>query len=125
MLKQETVTISGDEYMLTQFTATKGIRYQKKLAKIVLPALAEIVKNNEGQEQNTFAKIIEKVWENLDELDEDFIKELVVNGATKKGVTINFDFEFAGDYVRLFELVKAILKFNFESVFQLVGSNVL
>lgn len=123
MLKQKEVEIDGEKYILTQFTAMKGLKYQKKLAKIVLPALAEIVKSSES-EQNVFGKVIEKVWENLDQIDEELIKELVVTGATKNNVSINFDFEFAGEYVKLFELVKEILMFNFEKVFQLVGSNV-
>lgn len=120
MFKQKEVTIGDTVYHLTQFPASKGIVYQKKIAKVALPVFAEIVKGDEGD--NVFGKVIDRVWDNLDQLDEQFIKELVVTGATKGNMAIQFDIEFAGDYMRLFELVKEIVMFNFESVFIALGS---
>lgn len=120
MIKQKTVEINGTTYQLTQFPGGKGIGYSKRIAKFILPAFSEMVQGEENE--NVFGKVIQKVWENLDLLEESLIKELVVTGATKGNMAINFDMEFAGNYVTLFELLKEIILFNFEDVFTYLGS---
>jgi hypothetical protein len=123
MLEQKSVNIDGVDYLLTQFPALDGIRYQKKLAKVVLPIIKEWMGGEEGE--NIFGNIIDRVWENIDQLDEKFIVELVIKGATKGSVAFNeasFNMEFAGKYAKLFKLVQEIVKFNFSDVFTLLGS---
>jgi hypothetical protein len=121
MLKQQTVNVEGTDYLLTAYPATKGLKYQKKLAKVLLPAFAEITKNSQSEEQ-AISIALEKLAENLDDLDEEMLKEMVVLGATKGGMQINFDFEFSTDYAKLFNLLKELIKFNFASVFTVLGS---
>lgn len=122
MIKQKTVTIAGDEFLLTQFPATVGIRYQKKIAKVLLPSMAEILKNQENPEVNGAALAMEKLAENIDLIDEELIKEMILRGATKGTATINFDMEFAGEYNKLFDLLKEIIMFNFAGVFTAFAS---
>ena len=115
MIKQKTVTIEGDEYLLNSMPATKGLKCLKQITKVVGPAIAEL----DGEE--SFMKVIGKLLDNLDSVDvESLVKELVASAA-KGNMAINFDTEFSGDYVKLFNLVKEIVEFNFGSVFTLVG----
>ena len=44
MREQKTVTVGGKDYLLNQFGAIEGLRYQKALAQVILPAIAEISK---------------------------------------------------------------------------------
>lgn len=125
MIEQKTITVLDTDYMLTHFPATKGVRLLKQIIKLVGPAFAEISKGAQGEadaEQQIIGMAMEKLFENLDSVDiEALVKELV-SSASKGSVGINFDNEFAGDYLRLFELVKAVVEFNFGSVFTLVGT---
>ena len=126
MLAQKTVTVRDTDYLLTQFPATKGIRLLKQIIKLVGPSFAEISKVGESadvaEQQRLIGMAMEKLFENLDAVDvEALIKELVTS-ASKGSASINFDFEFSGQYEKLFELVKAIVEYNFGSVFTLVGT---
>jgi TorA maturation chaperone TorD len=124
MLKQETVQIGNDNFILTAYPALRGLKYQKHLAKVLLPAFAEMSGDApQEQEQNkNFAQVLAKLAENIDQLDENVVKEMVITGATKNGVSISFDLEFQADYGRLFELVQHLVRFNFGSVFSELGS---
>lgn len=122
MLQQKTVTIEGQEYLLTQFPATAGLKYQKKLAKVLLPSLAEIVKAQMSQEVSPMGVALEKLAENIDQIDEDLLKEMILKGAAKGSMAINFDQEFAGAYDKMFELLKEIVEFNFGSLFTKLAS---
>lgn len=124
MLDQKTVNVDGDDYLLTMFPTTIGLEYQKKIAKLVGPVMAEVMKGGEGEGVNPIGLAIGKFSESLDLLDVSFIKELVIKGATKaNGSAIVFDMEFAGKYVKLYKLALEVVKYNFEDVFTLVGSN--
>lgn len=125
MLNQKTVLIGDTEYLLTQFPATAGIKYQKKLAKILLPALAEIIKAQETEGASPVGVALSKIAENIDQVEEELIKEMIAKGASKGSMSINFDQEFAGNYDNLFELIKAIVEFNFSSLFTKLASEVL
>ncbi len=58
------------------------------------------------------------VAENLDHLDESTIEELL-SSTTKNNYAINFDDEFAGNYLTLGKLLWEIVNFNFSDFFQL------
>lgn len=122
MREQKTVTISGEDYLLQQFGAIEGLKYQKALAQVILPAIAEISAAGEMSEQSAIAVGMSKLAENIDKIDEKMIEAMVVRGATKNNLGINFDNEFAGKYVELFNLLKEIVLFNFGSVFTMLGS---
>lgn len=112
---QKTVTIKDTQYMLTHFPAMRGTRVLKQLTVLVGPSLASM------QGGGTIADALNLLFDNLDSNVEQLIVELV-STATKGNVAINFDMEFAGEYDKLFLLVKEVVEFNFGSVFTLLGS---
>lgn len=122
MREQKTVTVGGQDYLLNQFGALEGIKYQKALAAVLLPAIAEISKGGEMSEESAISIGMTKLAENIDKVDERMIEAMVVRGATKNNMQINFDNEFAGKYMELFQLLKEIVMFNFGSVFTMLGS---
>ena len=121
------------KFILTQFDAFAGLAYQRKLVKILAPsflALQEVMDNKptstatENTSGSAVAAALSKLVDNLDQVEPAFIKELIVKGAQKEGrVAINFDNDFAGNYGVMFQLVKEIVMFNFEDLFQMLGSN--
>lgn len=121
-IKQKTVVVNGDEFMLSTFPAGKGLKLLKQLTRLVGPAFAEMLKGSEEGQTDAMSLALEKLFDNLDEVDvETLVKELVTS-ATKASVTINFDMEFSGAYDTLFELVREIVEFNFGNVFTLFGT---
>ena len=123
MREQKTVTVQGEEFLLNQFGAIEGLKYQKALAGVLMPAIAEISAQGESlSEGGAIAIGMSKLAENIDKIDERMIEAMVVRGATKGSVAINFDNEFAGNYSKLFMLLKEIVVFNFGSVFTMLGS---
>lgn len=119
MIQQKTVTILGQDYMLTHFPAIKGTKILKQLVKIVGPSIAAL----QGSSDDRVGAAMTALFDNLDGPVEEVLMVLV-DSATKNNMKINFDMEFAGEYDRLFLLVKEIVEFNFGSVFTMFGSAV-
>lgn len=122
MREQKQVTVCGSNYLLHQFGAIEGIRYQKALASVILPAIAEITKSGGMSDEGAMSVAMSKLADNIDKIDEKMIEAMVSRGATKDSVAINFDNDFAGKYMELFQLLKEIVMFNFGSVFTMLGS---
>jgi hypothetical protein len=125
MIKQKTVTINSEDFLLSTIPATKGIKLLKQLTKLIGPSFTELLKGGDDvtPNANPMGLAMEKLFDNLDTVDvESLIKELVALSATKGSMSINFDMEFAGDYGKLLMLVKEIVEFNYGSVFTLLGS---
>lgn len=127
MREQKEIQVAGDTYLLHQYGAIEGLKYQKGLARVLLPAIAEITQSGEGlseglSEASAIARAMDKLAENIDKIDERMIEAMVVRGATKDNMSINFDNEFSGNYMKLFQLLKEIIMFNFGSVFTMLGS---
>ncbi len=116
---QKQVTILGTEYLITHFPAMRGTRVLKQLTKILGPALVQM----QGDGQDKIGNAMNALFENLDQGVEQLIVELV-STCSKGSVGINFDMEFAGEYDKLFLLVREVIEFNFGSVFTLLGSAV-
>lgn len=119
MIQQKEVTIKGDVYVLTHFNGMVGLKLGKQLIKTLGPAFAAL----QGEEASV-PKALEILFENLDDNSEALVIALV-SGATKGNMAINFNIEFAGEYDKLFMLVKEVVEFNYGSVFQMLGSGVL
>jgi hypothetical protein len=115
-LKQKEVVIGGDVYLLQTIPATKGLKLLKQITKLVGPAFGELTKSEGGVSQ-----AIEKLIENLDQVEIEVLVKELCTSATKNKMTINFDYEFAGEYEKLFKLTKEIVEFNYGSVFTMVG----
>lgn len=116
-IQQKTVSVLGTDYMLTQFPAIRGTKILKQLTKLIGPSFAAM--QGDGEDKAKLA--LDALFDNLDGPVEDLLVVLV-QSATKGNMAINFDMEFAGEYDRLFLLVKEIVEFNFGSVFTMFGS---
>lgn len=114
MIQQKEVTIKGDSYTLTHFNGMVGLKLGKQLVKVLGPSFA-------AASQGNIVTALETLFNNLDDNSEALIIALV-SGATKGNMAINFNVEFAGEYDKLFMLVKEIVEFNYGSVFQMLGS---
>ena len=124
MIRQKTVTIQGEEYLISTMPATKGLKLLKQLTKLIGPAFSELIKSGGVQDNNInpVSVAMEKLFDNLDSVDvETLIKELV-STVSKGSIAVNFDMEFSGDYGKLLTLVKEVVEFNYGSVFTLFGS---
>lgn len=118
-IQQKEVTINGDTYLLTQLPGMTGLKLLKQLTKTLGPSLAAL-----HGESASVGTALDVLFDNLDDNAEALVIALV-SGATKGNMAINFNLEFAGQYDKLFLLVKEIVEFNFGSVFQMLGSGVL
>jgi hypothetical protein len=119
-----------EEYKVTQLNAESGLRYMKKVQKLVLPVWAEAIKaaknsepvegeDSSQEEKVSFADIILKVSDRIDELDEKDITALVCESLSITPAKYNE--MFRGKYFALIQLVKEIVMFNFEDVFLALG----
>lgn len=137
-ITQKNVTINGVDYLLTTIPGKKSMRFSKQLAKLLGPAFLELQASgvdanaqgkkaeadNKAKEEAAIIKAIKALIDNLDDVDvEALVIDLVMNGATKGTLAINFDVEFAGNLGGLFSLVKEIVMFNYQDVFSSLGSN--
>jgi hypothetical protein len=116
MIAQKEVNIKGTDYLLTQIPAMTGLKLGKQLIKILGPSFTAM--QGEGGSVTSALNIL---FENLDDNAEALVIALVTF-ASKGSVAINFNSEFAGEYDKLFLLVKEIVEFNYGSVFQMLGS---
>lgn len=119
-LKQHTVTIGDEQFLLQTIPATKGLKLLKQITKLVGPAFGELTKGGDNPD-GVIGSAIGKLIENLDQVEVELLVKELVSSATKGTITINFDTEFAGEYAKLFHLTKEIVDFNYGSVFTLVG----
>lgn len=117
-IAQKTVSINGTDYLLTHIPAIRGTRILKQIVKLVGPSIATF------QKENNLGGALEALFDNLDSVGVEQLIQDLVSSANKGSVGINFDMEFAGQYDKLFLLVKEIVEFNFGSVFTLLGSSV-
>lgn len=111
---QKTVTIKDTQYMITHFPAMRGTRVLKQLTVLLGPSLASM------QGGGDLGAALTILFDNLDQNVEQLIVDLI-STVSKNNVGLNFDMEFAGEYDRLFMLVKEVVEFNFGSVFTLLG----
>lgn len=112
MRKQKQVQINGDTYLLEQFGARQGFKLGKKVAKLALPTIGALYGT---EDEFSLSVAAEVVAEHLDELDDQTIQELL-SSATKNKYAIDFDNEFAGNYMTLFKLLWEIIQFNFSDI---------
>lgn len=130
-IESKDVLINESEYTITQFTASKGLRYLKQLIKILAPSFAALsegadvsnidVKSaiQDGTIQTDgFSKAVNLLVENMDKEDVVELIKSLVQGVRKNNKDINFEFEFAGNYGELILVLVEVCKYNYSSVFQ-------
>lgn len=119
MRKQETVTIDGDEYEITQLGAIEGRRVLTKLLKLAGPALGALAGAGKLDETAIGAALTSAAEEldeaTLDSLCETFgANSTVRNGDRRpKLEAVVFDNHFAGRYMAMTKWLIACLKLNF------------
>lgn len=117
-IKQKTIIVNGSEYLITQMGALKGTRVLKELTKLAGPSFTKL------QDKGTVADALNALFEQLDKANvEGIMNELIATVTKGNGTSFNFDMEFAGEYDKLFTVLKEVVEFNFGSVFTLLGSN--
>lgn len=119
MIQQKEINIKGDTYLLTQLGGMTGLKLGKQLIKTLGPSFAVL----QGEDASV-TKALNILFDNLDDNAEALIIALT-SSAAKGNMAINFNTEFAGEYDKLFLLVKEIVEFNYGSVFQMLGSAAL
>ena len=93
VLEQTTITVDGEDYLVSAMPATKGLMF------------------------------IEKYQSAIDEGKADLsqMKQIICNYVSKDNMQItekSFDILFSRKYARLNKLYKEVLSFNFEELFQ-------
>lgn len=135
-MKQKNIIINGQDYLLTTFKATIGLKLLKQLTKLIGPAFLELQKVDMSEAKGKNAEQIKERLEEqammnaasvlIDNLDNVEVEALVFNlidqGVTKGGMKLNFDIEFSGQFDVLFDLVKEVISFNYGNVFSKLGS---
>jgi len=116
-IQQKEVTVKGTTYLLTQFPTLRGQRLLKKLLKVLGPGFVSL-QAGKGIE-DAFKSFIEAMDE-----DSDLLITELVSSASKGGVALSYDMEFAGEYDKLYLLAKESFMFNYGSVFTMLGSDV-
>jgi len=115
---EKEVEVGGETFKLRKYSTTKGIKFEKYLIKIAGPAYIESQKS----EDVTLADVLAKVLENLDEIDENVIKDMVASAVIYPEMSPQkYETHFSGKSVLLFKLLKEIIFYNFEDVFTLLG----
>jgi len=113
--KQSETEINGKSYTLTQFQATTGIKYLKKIQKLFVPVWAELV----GTGGTVTPEVITLASEKFYDLDEKDLQAMVCDSISM--TPANYELEFAGQYIAIFNLVKEIIMFNYQDVFTQLG----
>jgi serine/threonine protein phosphatase PrpC len=131
-----------DSFVLTQFDGETGLKYSKKLQKILIPVMVEYFDKLEKHKADAQAiktvdedgnevitgytispeviKSIAKIAsEKLDELEFEDVKSMICIGASIP--PSEFSNRFMGKTVVIYKLLKEIVLFNFEDVFTELG----
>ena len=107
----------GDHvYLITPFTAKKGLTILKRVLKLIGPALENMSK--EDFDVGTLAAGV------ISRFDEEPVEQLIydlIGGVLVDNHEINFNLHFQANYGDLLQLVSEVLKVNYSSVFSLGG----
>ena len=119
LLESKVVELGDSSYQITQFTATKGLRFFRMVSKYLSPLIGLMgAKEGDG---DAVSQAIESLMDNLgDDTFDTLVKDMVsASGFVGTGgEQVKFDYFFAGEYGKLITLITEIVKFNFGSVFQ-------
>lgn len=119
LLESKNIELGGEDFQITQFTATKGVKFFRMITKYAGPLIGLMgAKQGDG---DAVSVAIEALMENMDDDKIDkLIKDMIQSSAfvSVDGQEPKFDYFFAGEYGKLISLLTEIVKFNFGSVFQ-------
>ncbi len=119
--EQKEVEIKGTKYLLTQFGGVFGTEVLWKIQPVLLPVWVQLQKDVMDGKETAMLDFISNLSCKLPELPVPMIKDLIEKGATKGSMSISFDKDFAGKYFEMLSLLKEIIMFNYQDVFQELG----
>jgi hypothetical protein len=130
MIKSEERTIDGKRYIFTQYMMDKGLEIFAEITRIAAEPLALFapyaVDKDREMPDDLYSSIAKAFMSNI--APKEFVrlsKELIAGTniiTENQNRAVNFNADFAGDYVHLLNVLKEMLQFQFGNVFQkLVG----
>lgn len=129
-MKQHIVNIGEKAYIIYPFNFIEGKKIETKLLKYAAPVISNLLKaEDEGVGENkSVAAILDGIAATLDESNIDDFVQLQVDLLSKvmcNGGKVNIETEFQCEFDKALDLMKAVIDFNFKSVFQKLGIAVL
>lgn len=119
LLESKTIQLGDEDFQITQFTATKGLKFFRLITKYAGPLIGLMgAKAGDGDAVN---QAIEALMDNMDDDKIDsLIKDMITSSAFTPviGQPVKFDYFFAGEYGKLITLITEIVTYNFGSAFQ-------
>lgn len=119
MLESKMIELGDDSFQITQFTATKGVKFFRMMTKYAGPLVGLMgAKSGDG---DAVSSAINSLMDNLgDDKFDNLIKDMITSSGFVKsdGTTVQFDYFFAGAYHHLIKLITEVVKFNYGTVFQ-------
>jgi len=130
MIKTEEKNIDGKRYIFTQYMMDKGLEIFAEITKIAAEPLALFapyaMDKNKDEPDELYGKIANCLMRNINPKEfVRIVKEMtegteIITDNQKRYV--NFNMDFAGEYMHLFSFLKEMVQFQFGNVFQkLVG----
>lgn len=120
MIKTETVTISGNEYVIQTFDAIKGNLILFKLIKYLRGGASIFDGFSKGESfldsELPIGSALEKIMSNIDPDDMNAFIIMMLKNTTYKNSQLNEDFiknHFASNYLEMYKLIAAIIKINY------------
>ena len=122
MIDTEERQIGDHMWTVGQFTASIGLRLWTRLIKLVGPSLGTAAAAfGEGLDTEFDASILGKAVEELTKkLDENDVLDLVQRLLSQTQIDnrkVNFDLDFAGNYMELLKVLLFVLEVNYKSFF--------
>ena len=118
-MSEVTVNIQGSDYFIRTFKGSKSFKVKMQLADIIAAVGGAI--GDDGVDLPSMVKALKATMTVDQQLE--FIK-LVLSEVYKGTQLINFDDEFEGCMLKMYELAIAVLDHNYKDVFQMLGISI-
>lgn len=116
MRKTITKDIDGINYEFGQMSATKALKWFKRLQDVLLPAIGKglgAVSKGADIDGEALGSAFQTLSTSVSETQYDaWVKDLL-EGVVRNNIAINFDIDFQGQILHLHKLLAAILEANF------------
>lgn len=116
MIETKEKVINGKTYITTQFMATHGLKMQIRIGKLFGAAIGQLATENEESLGNFLKMLFDRMSE---EETIPLIKDLLRNTkVNNKDLIKEFDDNFAGNYMELFDVIAFVVQVNYGSFFE-------
>lgn len=136
MIESKDIIIGDNEYSITTFNASKGLKYLKQLVKVLAPSFAAMAESTGTEITSTdikdaiadqtiqtgsLSKAVNLLVDNMDKEDVVELIQNLVASCRCNNKDINFNIQFAGNYGELMQLLLEVCTYNYATVFQAGG----